>query len=380
MKVPVIQVGLSEFGYANDIRMGLVDYRDQFTNWTLRNTGRLLRPFPTGGLDGAVVSILNEELKELWLETGVPVINVSSSVGQMPFPSVVVDNICVGEIAADHFLDRQFENCAYVGPETNPHSVDRERGFRERVRALEKRYFRFQPPVSLTNSFFDVFGSAGLRRWLKGLPKPCALFCCDDAHAVELLKQILEDGWEVPAQFALLGVNNDEVLCKFAHRPVSSVIINGREIGYRAGEMLRQLMQSGSIDESVQYVRPIQVAARISTDIAASQDEVVARGLQFIQNNITQPIFVQDVAKGIGVSKRLLERQFSRHLEHGPAEEITRQRMRRAKHLLTNTNWPVYKVAQACGYSDYSLFSTSFKRKEKISPKLWREQNVRKSK
>lgn len=380
MKVPTVQVGIGEFGYANDIRMGVVAYRDEFTNWTLRKTGRLMRPFPGDDLTGAIVAIQNEDLKERWLQTGVPVVNVSSSTEAQPFASVLVDNGCVGELAADHFIDRHFENFAYVGPENILHSIERERGFRARVRAEKGSYFRYIPEDQKTNSFINALSLPCMGVWLKDLPKPCGIFCSDDAVAVKLLNKLLSESWEVPAQFALLGVNNDEVLCSFARRPLSSVIINGRKIGYEAADMLHGMMNSGKVKKRVRLVRPVRVAARISTDITANQDEVVARGLQFIRKHITQPLVVQDIAESIGVSKRLLERQFSRHLEHGPAEEITRQRMRRAKHLLVNTDWRVYKIAQACGYPDYSLFSTTFSRREGISPNRWRQQELRKSK
>jgi len=377
MYSPTIHVGLPQGGFFNEMRMGMAAYRDQFANWTLFQTGPRFRPIPDFAIDGGIIGLNSRELEHFWKSKKVPVVNVSAVLKSCAFSSVLPDNQEAGRIAASHFLERQFDHMAYVGQVRVHHSSLREQGFREGLSASRAQSYRKFEIEDSDQAFFKAIIGERMTKWLKALPKPCAIFCSDDNIAVNVLNLALADGWEVPAQLAILGVNNDEVVCSFARRPLSSIILNGRGIGFEAGRMMGKILEKGKpFQHSEVFIRPLGVASRLSTDITAHHDPIVARALQMIRNNITQPINAADVAQRCGVSRRLLERQFKQHLEHGPYEEITRQRMRRAKRLLRNTDWPIKQVAESCGYPEYSLFATNFSKREGISPNQWRKQSV----
>jgi LacI family transcriptional regulator len=212
-----------------------------------------------------------------------------------------------------------------------------------------------------------------LLKWIQALPKPCAVFCSDDSSGSGLINFAIDEGLKIPAQIAVLGVNNDEIQCAFARRPMSSVIINGREIGYKAGEMLHQLIRQESPSQRILKIPPTGVALRLSTDITAHQNPVVAQALQFIRNSLMHPLGSGDVAIHVGVSRRVLEGHFKKHLGYGPYEEITRQRISRGKQLMVDTDWPIHRIAAACGFREHSLFTNNFRKREGMSPHEWRK-------
>lgn len=379
MKAPLVQVGLDRNKFSDDIRLGVAHYRDEATNWILVNTGPAKRPFPEHAAHGAVVAVQNGELIEAWRSNGASVVNVAASLEKVPFPSVLMDNARIGEMAAEHFLERQFGHFAYVGFLRARHAREREQSYRNRVAKEGKTYHPYPGCHQEMSKFYRGLNGTAFRRWLEKLPKPCALFCNEDGIGMTAVSRLLEAEIDVPAQVAVLGVNNEEIACSFSLRPLSSIDVNGQEVGYRAARLLHRLMEDPKADLADERVQPLRVATRVSSDITAHEDVVVAKALQFIRNSISQPIGVPDVARNIGVSKRVLERQFSRHLKRGPYEEIVRQRMRRAQQLLATTDWPIHRIASACGYPEYSLFSTTFRRREGISPRQWRDETAKPS-
>lgn len=367
---PVIQVGLPPGGFIDQVKLGLAAYRDGFADWIFMPAGANHMPNRNDILNGGIAFIANKQLLSAWQAVDVPVVNLSHSLASTPFPSVLVDDQRVGELAGEHFVERGFEHFAHFGPENLAHSIDRERGFRSVVEPQARSYSVFK--AADPNRFHDKLYGPRLLKWLKALPKPCAVFCNDDPSGSSLINFAIDEGFEVPAEMAVLGVNNDEIMCAFSRRPLSSVIINGREIGYQAGILLHALLRGDKPKQRYAVVSPTGVALRLSTDITSQQNPVVARALQFIRNSLNSSISAQNVARHVGTSRRVLERHFGTHLGHGPYEEIMRQRLARAKQLLTDTDWPIHQVATACGFREHSLFSTTFRKREGISPAAWR--------
>jgi LacI family transcriptional regulator len=373
---PVIQVGLPSGGFIDQVKLGLAAYRDGFADWIFMPAGANHMPNRNDVLDGGIAFIGNKDLLSAWQAVNAPVVNLSHSLAATPFPSVLVDDQRVGELAGEHFVERDFEHFAYFGPENLAHSIDRERGFRSIVEPQARSYSVFK--AADPKRFHDKLYGPRLLKWLKALPKPCAVFCNDDPSGSNLINFSIDEGFEVPAQMAVLGVNNDGILCAFSRRPMSSVIINGWDIGYQAGALLHALLQGEEPAQRHTIISPTGVALRLSTDITSQQNPVVARALQFIRNSLSSSISAQDVAEHVGTSRRVLEGHFKQHLGHGPYEEITRQRISRGKQLMRDTDWPIHRIATACGFREHSLFSINFRKREGISPIDWRHREAKK--
>ncbi len=90
-------------------------------------------------------------------------------------------------------------------------------------------------------------------------------------------------------------------------------------------------------------VDPVYVVTRQSSDIIAQDDPSVATALRFIKNYAGQAISVPDVVEQARVSRRTLERQFSRALGRSISSEIAQCRLERAKRLLLETDLPSYR-------------------------------------
>ncbi len=180
--------------------------------------------------------------------------------------------------------------------------------------------------------------------WLRSLPNPLALFVANDLWGFELLQAAREIGLAVPEDVAILGVDNEELLCEISHPPLSSIRIGAEQIGRVAVSLLDELLRKKRKILDIPRVPPIEVVTRQSTDVLAVDDADVAAALRHIRQHAVEGLSVKQLLEAVPVNRRTLERRFVSVLGHTPLEEIRRIRLDRAKVLL-QTDLPIYDVA-----------------------------------
>jgi LacI family transcriptional regulator len=212
-----------------------------------------------------------------------------------------------------------------------------------------------------------------LLAWLKSLPKPVGLMACNDICGREVLQACAAAGLRVPDDVAVVGVDNDELMCELSSPPLSSIALDVEKAGYEAARLLDSLMSGHLAEERVVQVEPVYVVTRQSSEIMAPDDPCVATALQYIKTHAGQPIGVSHVVEQTNASRRTLERRFSRALGRSISSEITQRRLERAKRLLLETDLPSYRVAAAAGFGTIKTFNRVFRRALGVSPRRFRQ-------
>ena len=87
---------------------------------------------------------------------------------------------------------------------------------------------------------FDV---EQVSRWLLSLPKPIALFACDDYYALQITEVCKMYDISIPEEIAVLGVDNDKLLCNISDPQLSSIELDIENGGYEAGKLLHQFIE-----------------------------------------------------------------------------------------------------------------------------------------
>jgi LacI family transcriptional regulator len=177
----------------------------------------------------------------------------------------------------------------------------------------------------------------------------------------------------VPDDVAVIGVDNDALLCELASPPLSSVIPNTHRTGYEAAALLDRMMRGKRVAPTAHLIAPLGVAARQSTDVLAVDDRAVARAVQFIREHACEGINVSDVLRAVPLSRRVLEQRFQRLLGHTPREEILHVRLNRVKQLLSETDLPLYLIAERTGFEHVEYLSVVFKRETGKTPSAFRD-------
>ena len=201
---------------------------------------------------------------------------------------------------------------------------------------------------------------------------PLGVFVCYDGRARHVLEACQLRGWTVPDEIAVLGVDNDEVLCELCTPPLSSVQPNARRTGFEAAELLSRMMRGEKPGRMTRRVEPVRVVERQSTDTVAVADAKVAAAVRFIREHVGDGIDVGDVLRAVPMSRTLLERKFQAALGRSPHREILQQRIARARHLLAESEVSIAVVAELAGFGDASYLSVVFRRETGESPRSYR--------
>jgi LacI family transcriptional regulator len=204
------------------------------------------------------------------------------------------------------------------------------------------------------------------------------VFTCNDVWGVQISEACRGARLNVPEDVAIVGVDNDDLLCELSRPSLSSVAVPSEEVGYRAAEMLDGLLRGKPPARRPVLLPPRGVVARQSSDVLAIEDPEVAAAVRFIRGarsgGTPRPLATSDVMESVAVCRRTLERRFRQCLSRGIGDEIRRVRLDRAKRLLCDTDLPMSAVAEASGFADGKHLSVSFRRALDLTPSAYRRQ------
>ncbi len=155
----------------------------------------------------------------------------------------------------------------------------------------------------------------GAARWIKKLPKPLGVMTGNDPRGIQLLDACRRAGVAVPEEVAVVGVDNDELVCELAYPPLSSVIPDAVRIGYEAAALLDRLMKGEPAPAAMQTIPPLGVAVRQSSDVTAIADPRLADAMRFIREHACDGIGVDDVLDHVAVSRSVLQRLFRKQFD-----------------------------------------------------------------
>ena len=372
-KVALLVETSREFG--RSFLYGVARYSRTHEPWVFyRETGGLERSIPKikdWGADAVMTRTLkhSEQLYSL----GIPIIYiVHREFEQSPYPMVVTEGKKIAQMATEHFLDRGFRYFAYCGFDTMSWSVQRGHFFAQFLTDAGFPVETYNQPVHRHLQQWEN-EQAILAGWLKALPKPVAVMACNDdrgQHVIEACKMV---NIKIPEEVAVLGVDNDVLVCDLCEPPLSSVALNTEKAGYDAAELLDKLMHGDAMTGQKIIVEPTHIVTRRSTEILSIQDPDVVAALRFIRNNCRSRISVDDVVDALTISRRVLEKRFRKQLNRSILEEIRKARTDAAARMLVETEMSISQIAQKLGYTETAHLSRYFHKEKGISPIAFRK-------
>lgn len=292
-------------------------------------------------------------------------------------PNITGDYIATGEMAADLFISKGFRNFAFFGYNEVCWSDERCRGFWKRLETFGMgHFFAEYDGQNIDNLWY--YESVGLKQWLLELPKPVAIMACDDNQANILLEACNSCGLKLPDEVAVIGVDNDEILCNLSNPTLSSIDVDIARGGYEAAKMaMRMLRDKNYMGEDI-VLKPVGIVNRLSTSVFATQDKQVLKALLFIHQNIDKKINVNDVLEVVPLSRRLLEMRFKKEVGETIYTYISRARIDRFAQLLLTTNDSVTDIVISMDEEDSKSISRRFKELRGMTPSKFREKEARK--
>jgi len=310
-----------------------------------------------------------------------PVVGVGGGFGWYDpdscIPYYSTDDRAIAQLAAEHLLDRGFRRLAFYGyPPTRI-----TRWSAQRAEAFQRFAEQSGSPCSI---YTGRHGTArqwtelqrGLMAWLQSLRTPVGLMACNDVRARHVLEACRTLGLRVPEDVALIGVDNDEMICELTDPPLSSVEQGARRLGYLAAELLDRLMRGRKPPQMRLTVQPEGVVARRSTDVLAIEDADVAAAVRLIRQRACGRIGIGEVAARVGVSRSTLKTRFKSVMGRTIHDEIQRVRLQRAEQLIAEPDLPLKQIAVQVGFQYVQYFTKLFGRHFGQTPAQFRRGRI----
>ena len=336
--------------------------------------------------DGVLVTMKNAPSLVTYIDRirqmGIPVVNLTGSFVPDSIPAVIGDNAKMGALAAEHFADRAFRHVAWFS--TNWNRIQQ-----QRAAAFAKEWKRLCPTADAPLRFVWSENSSPRTRddwsrqssWLaahlKESPKPLGIFCYSDYDASHVLGICRNNKIDVPREVAILGVDNNTVICENQSIPLSSVNHNLERVGYAGAALLDRLMKkkgTGIRDRGSRrgpktiLIPPQGVVTRRSTDTMAISDATLRLAMEIIGRRLAKPLGAAQIADEMGIPRIRLDRLFARELGTSVGQEILHQRMVAAKALLRETELTLSDIASRTGFCNAGYLANTFRREFNVTP------------
>jgi len=364
------------------ILLGINTYSRQRGPWEFYRILTGVRKSPRSVIDWKPDGIIARDscVSEEILASGVPIILLIHGTGRIAkLPYVCTSSDTIGKMAADHFLHRGYSRFAYCGRSPSVEwAKSRGIAFARKVQQAGYKTQFYQYPESKE---LQSWQNEQLRiiDWLKSLPKPTALLACNDDRALQVSDACQSAGIKIPEQVAVLGVDNDPLVCQLANPPSSSIALNSKMAGYEAADLMYRLINGERMNSQSIAVKPTHIETRTSTDITTAPDPALAIALKYINRHHQEQMRIENIAGVAAISRRTLERKFRRFLGRSIHAQIRKVRIENSQQALAKTDEPISKIAIEFGYSNSKHFSRNFQQVTGTTPQNFRKEILARS-
>ena len=378
--------------WGRDVCEGICAFAQKHPDWSLTlmkiaDVGRRAIP---AGMDGLIVHVPSESLEDLLCSRRCPVVDLAcrTRYDARTLRGHWQDNAAIGRLAARHFIEHRFASFAFCGYDGQAFSDIRKRAF---VRTLERHRHSVETyscDRSVTSGFVSaaMYGeeridsapdSPRLVRWLQSLAKPVAVFCANDLRALQAILACEKAGISVPDEVAVLGVDNDTLICNFITPTISSIDPDAKAIGVAAAESLACALDGRPEGRAIQAVRPRELVTRASSDVFSVEPRWLSDALVFIRRNINRSLSAADVYAAANRSHTSVDAAFRRALGASVLSTIRSVALDEAKRLLAATGLPISEVSKRTGFRSPQYFCNVFSGAFGMSPSAFREAGKR---
>jgi LacI family transcriptional regulator len=362
---------------------GAIRYAESTQNWVFyhsppfytrqspKRTSATLARLKKWKVDGIIAE--EPDRFDWFIQHSVPVvISISSSPDCYPrLPRIMSRAGVIAEMAVNHFRERGICHFAFCGHDGVFWSGQRSTHYAEKVRQLQFDTYLYEPPRARHKRLWENEISH-LVQWLRSLPKPVGILCCNDERGVEVIEACKEAKIRIPEDAAILGVDDDHLVCTLSSPGLSSISLDFETTGWQAAHLLDRLMQGDVMSGQEVPVEPQNVVTRHSTEILALNDRTLTDAIKYIREHSTHFFGVDEVASATATARRTLEKKFRTILGCTIHDQIRRTHVERIAAMLRETNLTISEIASRMGFGSEKNLSRYFRKDKGISPREYR--------
>ncbi len=383
---------MSDFSesYANQLLQGIMRYSHEHEPWvvckmplSLRDSDRMneVVDFAVRWKADAIIGqfLPSDDLDSFKKHGIIPICQDF----QQSFPgqiNIKGDYELAGKICADYLIEKHLKNFGFFGLKGIVWSDERRNGFVEEIRSrVPDATISILEKENVSEAWWYDLDT--LTEWLDSLPKPVAIFACDDNRAYYIIEASKQCGAgnRIPNDILVLGVDNDESLCQLCDPQLSSLNQGTEEAGYKTAKMIDELLaipaeqRFDKVDDIT--VEPTFITTRRSSDAFIHDNQYISKVMYYINNNLGSHLCVNDIVAQVPMSRRLLESTFRKEMGLSIYQYILQVRTEKMKDLIMNGRSPLEAADELS--LDYKIIARSFKKITGMTPGAFAKQQAK---
>jgi LacI family transcriptional regulator len=288
-------------------------------------------------------------------------------------PVIITDSSSIAKMTSEQFVEKGLKNLAFCGFDSYQWSEERKKYFNKFNSEAGLKTFNYLSPKKINHQDWEN-EQQRVCKWIKDLPKPVGIFACNDDRGQHILEVCKLLNLKVPEDVAVIGVDNDLMVCEFGDPPLSSIALNIESAGFEAAKLLDKMIRTGKKMIGRQIIAtPSHIVQRQSSDILAVDDTGVALAIRYIKDNAKNKILVKDVVEASGTGRRTLEKKFRETIHRSIYSEIQQVRIESISKLLIETDLPISQIASLYNFTDVEHISRFFRKEKGIGLREFRK-------
>jgi LacI family transcriptional regulator len=291
-------------------------------------------------------------------------------------PTILTDSKKIGEMGANYFIQKGFKNLAFCGIRGMLWSEHREKYFIDTAKNNRIKTFSNKLTYPQSERFKDL-NMDRIGQWIRKIPKPAGIMACNDACGKFIIDSCRRNSISIPDEVAILGVDNDDILCDLTYPSLSSISLNTEKGGFDAAALLDKLMKGIVLNTQVIVIEPIAVLERQSTDIIAVDDKIVADIINYIKRNSKQPVQVTDLINEFHISRKSLYKKFKDNLGTSVYDQIRKIKIEGISKMLVETDKSIKEIAFEFGFHNVDHIARFFYKEKNFTPTRYRSEYFR---
>ncbi|MEN6386644.1 MAG: DNA-binding transcriptional regulator [Phycisphaerales bacterium] len=360
---------------------GIIKYTNSTNNWAcyreppsytrLGNKKNLLAWLKSLNINGIIAHDHYALEIESFINKNTPMVMASVDTTKYPFLPTFADNgVATGKMAAKHLLERGIRNFAYYGLRKKDVFRDRAKSFKETIKAAGHKTYFYESKINLRRSWETEL--TRIANWLISLPKPLGIMTYADDYSQQIVEACKVAKLKIPDEVAVIGVDNDHLICNLSNPPLSSVALKYERAGYEIAKLLNRLMNGEEMKGQQVVIEPTHIVTRQSTNTLYLDDPAVFQAVRYIHQNSYRLLQVDDVVRNSKLSRRALQQRFDKVLGHSIIHEIQQRHADQIAKMLIETNLPISEIALSMGHNGIEHISRYFRLAKNCSPTEYR--------
>lgn len=310
----------------------------------------------------AIIGRWDETKSDLLQSLNIPIVLQNNRSRSDVYSNLTGDYEGAGRMAARYFKKKLFTNYAFFGVREVIWSEEREKGFRDEIHLENCSFFSYKEAPVAGDDRGKVI------EWLKSLPRRTALFCCDDAHALLVTEACRMAGIRIPEDIAVMGVDDDDLLCEISDPPISSVQLEVEQGGYMTCKLLHQQILKKNKKPFNVEIGSLGIKERNSTQVYNVADNQVLKLLNYVDEHYSEDVKMDDILKNVPLSRRSIEMRFKKETGMTIYQYLLSVRVEHLAYLLSTTVRPFVEIAYEVGFHDFGNVSRTFRKFKGCTP------------